>query len=64
MSAMQKAWMQKPGAAANYNPMSPSSDNFCEKLYKSFLDGANGFQERVIKACELLDIDTQDIAPK
>ena len=43
--------------------MSPTSDGYCEKLYKSFHDGPN-FHERVLKACELLDIDPKDLVPK
>lgn len=70
-ATQQKQWFAKvPGA--NLNPMSPQSDNYCEKLYKSFIDTANGpasgvgvvFQEKVLRACEMLDIDLKEIMPR
>ena len=70
-STQQKQWFAKvPGA--NLNPMSPQSDTYCEKLYKSFIDTSSGppnsgnlvFQDKVLRACELLDIDIKEIMPR
>ena len=47
-----------------YNPLSPASDNYCEKIFKAISDGQGGFQDRAVRLCELLDIDLRDLAPK
>jgi hypothetical protein len=67
---MSKNWLSsaRQSIEPKYNPLSPQSDNYCEKLYKSYLDQSAGqpgvFQERIIKVCELLDIDTKDLLPR
>jgi hypothetical protein len=48
--------------------LSEESDNFCEKLYKNYLDSNAGqpgvFQDRIVRICEQLDIDTNDLLPR
>jgi hypothetical protein len=63
MSVMVSRFQPKTNEP-KYNPLSPASDNFCEKIYKSLGDGQGGFQDRVVRLCELLDIDVKDLAPK
>lgn len=70
-ATQQKQWFAKV-TGANLNPMSAQSDTYCEKLYKSFIDTSNGhptsgnlvFQEKVLRACEMLDIDINEIMPR
>jgi|LauGreDrversion4_2_1035121.scaffolds.fasta_scaffold851771_1 hypothetical protein len=56
---INKAWMPKGMNESRSNPKSPQSDNYCEKIYKSFLDSTapQGFNEKVVKLAEILDID-------
>lgn len=61
---MSRMWQAKSSNEPKYNPLSPASDNYCEKIYKTLQDGHGVFQERVIKLCEVLDIDVRDLAAK
>lgn len=61
---MSRMWQAKSSNEPKYNPLSPASDNYCEKIYKTLQDGHGVFQERVLKLCEVLDIDVRDLAPK
>lgn len=44
--------------------VSPYSDAYCEKVYKSFHDSTGVMHERVQRAMALLDIDPQEIMPR
>ena len=54
-----KVWMAKGTNDGKSNPKSPQSDNYCEKIYKSYLDSSapSGFNEKVVRLAEILDID-------
>ena len=68
MSQLAKNWIAKQSVEPKYNPLSEKSDNFCEKLYKNYLDSnawhPGVFQDRVVRICEQLDIDTNDLLPR
>jgi hypothetical protein len=48
---MSRMWQAKSSNEPKYNPLSPASDNYCEKIYKTLQDGHGVFQERVLKLC-------------
>ena len=47
-----------------FNPLSHKSDKYCDKIFAAIGDGQGGFLEKVQRLCELLDIDTADLAHK
>ena len=61
---MNKQWNAKAAASQNLNPLSPQSDSYCEKLYRSFKDAEGFYNERVLRVCQMLDIDTVELLPK
>jgi len=61
MSTLTKAWQT---ASNMLNPLSSETDHICSTIYKRITDSNGHIQEKIVKLCELLHIDTDDILEK